>query len=382
MRFTPLPFRSPLGDYEKQAGELFAAWQSGDEGAVRIFHEKHPRFLDEKIAWLPKRISEDEIRSAPLALEDARLALARLYDSRDWQALEQWVASIHEEGSEAARFEAAVEAVISGDLASLRRLLQEHPDLVRARSMRVNCFDPPQHRATLLHYIAANGVEGYRQKTPANAEEVARTLLESGSDPNALADMYGGQCSVMSMLVSSGPPAEAGLQVPLMEALVDYGASLEPLGTGNWQSPLMTALVFGFTETAEALVRRGARIATMPEAAGLGRGDEVRRMLPDASPVERHRALAIAAQLGRTEVVRLLLDAGEDPNRFNPDGMHAHATPLHHAALSGREEVVRLLLEHGARLDIKDTIWQATPLGWAEHGGHPKMAEYLRARAS
>ena len=60
--------------------------------------------------------------------------------------------------------------------------------------------------------------------------------------------------------------------------------------------------------------------------------------------------------------------------------MHAHATPLHHAALGGHEAVVRLLVERGARVDLPDTIYQATPAGWAEHGGHPAIAEYLRLR--
>jgi hypothetical protein len=40
--------------------------------------------------------------------------------------------------------------------------------------------------------------------------------------------------------------------------------------------------------------------------------------------------------------------------------------------------VVRLLVERGARLDIKDTGYQSTPLGWAEYGGRKEIAEYLR----
>jgi hypothetical protein len=49
--------------------------------------------------------------------------------------------------------------------------------------------------------------------------------------------------------------------------------------------------------------------------------------------------------------------------------------------LGGHETVVRLLVERGARLDIRDTIWHGTPLGWAVHGGkaHPQMADCLRS---
>jgi len=74
--------------------------------------------------------------------------------------------------------------VVGGELSSLERLLARHPELVRARSTR-------DHHATLLHYVAANGHEGFRQRTPRNAVEIARLLLTKGAAPDALADMYG-----------------------------------------------------------------------------------------------------------------------------------------------------------------------------------------------
>ena len=101
------------------------------------------------------------------------------------------------ENSQVAKFESAVEAVISGDVAALRSLLGEDPELVRARSTRVTHFDPPVHRATLLHYVAANGVEGYRQKTPKNAVEITKALLEAGAEVDSLANLYGGKCTTM-----------------------------------------------------------------------------------------------------------------------------------------------------------------------------------------
>jgi hypothetical protein len=380
MALSPLPFGSSVAQYEQQAESLLAGWRAGDADAVRLFREHYPPFLDERITWLPKKLSEGELRSVPLDVSDARLATARGYSIRDWSHLVEWVEAVGRQGSPIARFEGAVEAVIAGDVATLTRLLSEDPELVRARSTLVTCHDPPVHGATLLHYVAANGVEGWRQKTPKHAVAVARLLLQSGADADALAGMYGGQHTTMSMLVSSSHPAEAGVQVALVDCLLDHGAAVEGRGSGAWVSPLMTALAFGYQDAAEALVRRGARVASLPAAAGLGRLDTVRRLLATAAPLDRHRALALAAQQGHVEVVRALLDAGEDPNRYNPEGNHGHSTPLHQSALAGHEAVVRLLVERGARLDIADTIWDATPSGWAEHGGHIEIAAYLRAR--
>jgi len=144
----------------------------------------------------------------------------------------------------------------------------------------------------------------------------------------------------------------------------------------------MTALVFGYLDTAEALVRLGARVDHIATAAGLGRVDDAARLLPAADAEGRHRALALAAQLGHVDIVRLLLDAGEDPDRYNPEGVHSHSTPLHQAIAGDHATVVRLLVERQARLDIKDTIYRGTPLGWAIHLHKAEIEQYLRAHGA
>ncbi len=381
MTLNALAFDSGVGSYESQARELLEAWKAGDADAMHVFKTKHPRFLDEKIPWLSKNLSDAEIRACQLELADAQLAVARWYDFKNWQALEEHVEAVTRQNSPVFRFESAVEAVISGDVETLARLLRESPELVRARSTRVTHFDPPRHRATLLHYVAANGVEGYQQTSPPNAVGVAQTLLRAGAEVDALADMYGGECTTMSMLVSSDPPARARVQIPLIETLLDFGAAIEGRGRGRWVSPLMTALAFGFQDAAEALVKRGARINNIAAAAGLGRLSMVREMLATADGESRHRALALASQLGHAEVVRLLLDAGEDPNRYNPAGNHSHSTPLHQAALAGHSGVVNLLVERGADLEIKDRIYQGTALGWATYAGQTQIEKFLRAQS-
>ena len=342
--FQPLPFDASLAEYRKQAQDLAQA-----EG---------------------------------LLPGDAQARLARWYSFKDWPALEEYVEAATQHNSAVFQFESAVEAVITGEVDVLSKLLRMNPDLVRARSARITCFDPPVHRATLLHYLAANGVEDYRQKTPPNAVAVARVLLEAGAEVNALADMYGGHYATMSMLVSSSHPKEAGVQVALIDTLVDFGAAVEARGSAKWGSPLATALVFSCTDAAEALVRRGAKIDNIAKAAGLGRVDDVRRMLASADVESRHRALALAAQHGHAEIVQLLLDGDEDPNRYNPEGTHAHSTPLHQAVWGDHDSVVQLLVERGAKLDIQDTIYQGTPLDWAIYGGKLEIEKYLRAHGA
>jgi len=192
-------------------------------------------------------------------------------------------------------------------------------------------------------------------------------ILDAGAkqNPSALNETLG--------LVSCGRvPRESGAQLPLIDLLCDHGA--DP----NRAMP--AALAHGEFEAVNALIQRGARV-DLTVAAAIGRIEDARQLLAGAGDEDRHRALALASQFGCTEVVRLLLDAGEDPNRYNPVGFHSHSTPLHQAALAGHEEVVRLLVERGgADLDAKDTLWQGTPTGWARHAGRTQIEEYLLAR--
>jgi peptide-methionine (S)-S-oxide reductase len=163
---------------------------------------------------------------------------------------------------------------------------------------------------------------------------------------------------------------DCGVQTALVDLLCDYGADPDA-GMG-------AALGHGEFEAVDALIARGARV-DLRAAAATGRIEEARSTAADASALDRHLALAWAAQFGHVAIVELLLDLGEDPNRFNPQGANSHSTPLHQAALAGHADTVRLLVQRGARLDIKDILWNGTPADWADHGGHPQVAASLRA---
>jgi hypothetical protein len=90
---------------------------------------------------------------------------------------------------------------------------------------------------------------------------------------------------------------------------------------------VLPALVHGEFEAAEALIRRGAKL-DLTTAAATGRFEQASLALHDSGQEARHRALALAALHGRADIVRLLLDAGEDPNRYNPVGCHAQQNTI------------------------------------------------------
>jgi hypothetical protein len=362
MPIKPLPQNPNLDHLRYQAKDLLRAHAARDPGAAQRIGEFHPRF---------NQATDAEIFNAQLSLSDAQLAIAREHGYPSWARLKRRIEKPtsaddvnlpYHERIEDAAFRLAVELLDAGDEAALRGHLEKHPYLSHQHVLFEggNYFRNP----TLLEFAAENPVR--HGTLPANIVQVAEVILEAGAkdNPSALNETLG--------LVCSGRvPRESGVQLPLIDLLCDHGA--DP----NYAMP--SALGHGEFEAVNALIRRGGRV-DLTVAAGLGRIEDARRLLPSAGGEDRHRALALASQFGHVEVVRLLLDAGEDPSRYNSPGFHSHSTPLHQAAFAGHEEVVRLLVERGARLDAKDTLWQGTPAGWARHGGRTQIEEYLLAR--
>jgi hypothetical protein len=355
-----LPSNPNLEHLKHQAKDLLKEHAARDAVAAQRIREFHPRFI---------RATDTEIFFAQLKLSDAQLTIARESGFPSWMRLKRHIEKPtktdqlnlpHHERIEDPVFRHAVDLIDAGDVAGLRAYLKQHPKLVHQHVAFEgwNYF----HSPTLLQFIAENPVR--HGKLPANIVEIAKVVLDAG---NALSEP-----NETLMLVATGSvPRECRMQLPLIDLLCDHGA--------NPSSALHAAVVHGEMESVDALIRRGAAI-DLPVAAALGRIDDFRRLLPASTVDDRHLALALASQFGHVEIVRLLLDAGEDSNRYNPVGGHSHSTPLHQAAASGNEEMVRLLVEHGARLDMKDILWQGTPAGWARHEGRLKVAEYLRAR--
>lgn len=141
--------------------------------------------------------------------------------------------SLTQSSSAVSTFEAAVRAIVTGDSQTLRRLLRDDPGLVSARSTR-------EHRATLLHYVSANGVEGYRQVSPKNIAEITQILLDAGADVDAGAEMYGSsRCTALGLVATSTPPDEAGVQLGVIDVLLDHGARADLKGGAGHNDTLI-----------------------------------------------------------------------------------------------------------------------------------------------
>jgi Ankyrin repeats (3 copies) len=432
-----LPARPDLDQYRKQAKDLLKRARAGDDEAWHRITAHHPRYAAERrrdppalaladvqlviarehgIASWPKFVQEVEWRLGDDAPRAIWRAAERALESGDVETLERllrehedtlrkgpartsWlgglrpdfsaadvrsiVASNHEfdnwdqfaafaqewkrPGSPVWQFEAAVDAIVAGDVTTLSRLLRERPALIRMRSMR-------RHHSTLLHYVGANGVEGFRQRTPKNAVDVATLLLDAGADVDANADMYGGATTV-GLVATSCHPRDAGVQNPLIDLLVARGASIGRVGAGGGNTyPLInSALANGRPGAAEHLALRGAPI-DLEGAAGIGRLDLVRSFFDEggaltngATPTQMRDGFSWACEYGRTDVVRFLIERGMDVSaRLRPH----QQTGLHWAAHGGHLDTVEVLLAHGAPLDVRDQSFDGIPLEWAMHGWH------------
>ena len=164
-------------------------------------------------------------------------------------------------------FQVASQAVVDGNAEALRSLLGEHPGLVSDRS--------PKHGATLLHYVGANGpVEEEMQKTPQNAVEIAKLLIENGAHVDATIGDESATTPLVA-LVTSEFPAIAGLQGELVELFLESGAAVNGLKDDGY--PLACALCFQYPDAINALVNGGARIDNIVSAASFGRMDFIRQ---------------------------------------------------------------------------------------------------------
>ena len=206
---------------------------------------------------------------------------------------------------------------------ALRDMVSREKALLDARMTR------NQHRRTPLHHAVAK-----------NRLRMVQLLLELGADPNAR-DATGATALTMA--------SQVGADRSIVAALLESGATLDFLAAVN----------LGHYGEAEAMLR-----------------DDPSRIGPDGSDTI---ALHLAVAGKNLITLRWLLAHGIDVNakRSMWDCNH---TALHMTIESGATEIARLLLDAGADPNIRDDKHLATALGWADFFGRKDLADLIRDR--
>jgi peptide-methionine (S)-S-oxide reductase len=282
-------------------------------------------------------------------------------------------------------FHEAVSAIDAGNVAALEGLLASHPMLVRERldspgawlrDTVGDALDGFFQRPYLLWFVAEDPVRN--GKLPGNIAQVAGTIIAAAK--RAGADCLEEQFDYALRLVCwSWIARECGVQIGLIDVLIDAGASVDgrTVYEGRFGTHSDAAIYNGNFAAAERLLERGA-LLTLTNALCLGRWADLDRLALSATLEQKQNAFVQAAMSGKAEALQRMLALGIDPTTVSAQNQ-SHGTALHHAVLSGSIDAVRVLVEAGADLSRRDTIYDATPLGWAFYG-EGQQKETARAK--
>lgn len=200
------------------------------------------------------------------------------------------------------------QAIQSGDLQTLERMLHERPELAVVHMIGRHGIEGGW--GTPLH--AATDWPGYFPAAPATVA----LLLEAGADPN---DDTGGSTPETPLHYAASTD-----DVDVAAVLIDAGANLETPG-GSIGTPLDNAIGYGCWHVARLLVEHGARVDKLWHAAALGLLDRLDELLAAASPTaeELNGAFWQACHGGQRRAAERLLARGADINS-SPDYADNH----------------------------------------------------------
>jgi ankyrin repeat protein len=194
------------------------------------------------------------------------------------------------------------EAIRTGDLASLGRLLAEHPGLATASIDKAGEIRTPLHVATDWPGHFPNGAA------------VVAALIDAGADPNARREGKHYPETPLHWVASSD-------DVEVFEVLVKAGADIEALGGSiGGGTPLDNAVGYGQWQVARRLVARGAR-TRLWHAAALGLSSQIEAYFaadPPPSGDQISEAFYQACCGNQQQIAEYLLNRGADINWIPP----------------------------------------------------------------
>ena len=274
-------------------------------------------------------------------------------------------------------FRQAVDAIDAGDADRLEKILNAHPQLVSERLCSPGSWLRDQIGGALdsffrdpylLWFVSEDAVRN--NFLPANIALFAGIIIQKAKSEKA-SNLQEQLDYTLKLVAWSWVARQCNVQIELMTLLINEGAAIE--GISN------DALVNGNFDAAQYLLSRGAK-PSLPTSLCLQRWEEADELAKSASPDQKQFSLVLAALNGKAKAVARVIGYGQIDVNKPSKHLYSHATPLHHAVwYSGSMETVTVLVEAGADLDIKDTIYEGTPLGWAEYGNKSDIAHYLKA---
>ena len=181
-----------IGDHLEQLADMLMVGLS--QGVRCLYNEVnnyHPQYLGKNI---------EALSNLRFNLEDSRITIANEYGFTSWKEVEALRSTLYN-----MPFEKCVNHLLSGDKENLLSSLSINNSLTSTNSQY-------GHKATLLHYVASNGVEMWRQQVPLNLLEMVQIILEKGADKNDLMHVYKGQFTAFSLFTSSAHPIDSGIQ--------------------------------------------------------------------------------------------------------------------------------------------------------------------------
>lgn len=195
---------------------------------------------------------------------------------------------------------------------------------------------------------------------------MARALLDAGAPVDGRPD------DRETPLITAASYGDAEVAAVLIDAGADLDAIAAPNAGGvPGGTALRHAAVFGMTAVVDVLARAGARVSSMAEAAAIG--DVSGWLRPDTPPQERVRALVMAADHQRLDVIDQLLDAGTPVDATD---VRWGRQALRQAAVNGRVASVRHLIARGADPNHRDPVEHRTALAWCRlHNTSPDHAQ-------
>ena len=358
----PEPQAPQAGAFERLrrlAKQLTRGCRAGDAAALARIRKSLPRMA----------AMDDANVASCVRLADVQHALAREAGLENWAALKILVQSQEPLIEQVKRF---MHAVQEGDGATLRRVLESHPEVART-SIHAACIacdadaverwlakDPAAAVApfggggwTPIECVAASPLAAIDDARRAASVAIAERLLASGADPQAYT-MSGDNHWKLTALYRASERGNAGI----VRLLLERGAN------PNDGESVYHAAEHDHRDVLELLLAHGAEISAALEPWN-------NTVLYFLAGYREGQPRTRAATLG----MQWLLEHGADPNVPSYDH---RSTPLHVLAANGRgADVVRLFLAHGAD-PRRQRADGRTPYDLAMRAGNVAAAEALR----